>query len=393
MKSAPRVVCAHLFDDFSGSGKVFAQAISELKQAGADVEVLVGSAGKSGFIRSAHRAATVPYRFTERRWLLLLLFASAQLFLFLRVTWACLLRRVDVVYANTVLAPGAVLAGWLWRRRVVVHLHEVGLGSRALFRSLLAVARRFADRRICVSEYMRRALALPDHAATVIYNSLPEPEWERAANICSERQARSDQTFVVMMASSLKWYKGVDSFLALAAMLDGQAGENGNIQCRLVLNCNPAEWQAFAAQNAIPPNVSVVLRPADIYQHYGEASLVLNLSHPEGWIETFGMTLLEAMACGVPVISPTIGGCTELFADGTGGWRIDARDIDGLARRVFELASDRQLWLTHSRAARANSRHFSPQMFSDRLRAVLLGCQPPSPEPRPGSSGEGIGQP
>jgi glycosyltransferase involved in cell wall biosynthesis len=332
----------------------------------------VGSAGRSGFIRAQHRASTIPYRFSERRWLLLLLFGSAQLFLFLRVAWACLVRRVDVVYANTVLAPGAVLAGRLCRRRVVVHLHEVGLGSRALFRTLLAVARRFADRRICVSEYMRTTLALTDSASSVIYNSLPAAEWHRAADICSARQVRPDQTFVVMMACSLKWYKGVDSFLALAAAQAAQGGDRDRIQFRLVLNCDAAEWQAFAAQSSIPPNVSVVLRPADIYHHYSEASLVLNLSHPEGWIETFGMTLLEAMACGVPVISPRVGGCTELFVDGSGGWRMDSRDLQALACKVRELAADRQQWQTQSSAARSSSGHFSPQNFSERLRAELM---------------------
>lgn len=371
MISKPRILCAHLLDDFSGSVKVFAQAIGELERGGAEVEVLVGSAGRSGFIRSAHRANTFPYFYSERRLLLLLWFALAQFMLFGKVLYACLARGIDVVYANTVLTPGAVMAGWLCRRRVVVHLHEVGLGSRALFRVLLKVVRAFPDRRICVSQYMQTALALSERTE-VVYNSLAETEWERAATIHAARRAEPDETFVVMMVCSLKWYKGLDSFLALARRLPPFVAGNIAIKCRVVLNCEPGEWQAFAEHADVPANISVVLRPADVYQHYAEASVVLNLSHPEGWIETFGMTLLEAMACGVPVIGPEVGGCTELFADGRGGWRIDSRDIDALERRIHELAADRRLWLEHSDAARASALNFSPVNFSSGVRAAVM---------------------
>src|SRR6187402_2317473 len=182
-----RISCVHLLDDFSGSAKVFAHAIEELKSTGAEVRVTVGSAGESGFIRRAHAAQTVFYRFRENKVLLLFFFGLAQLLLFFAVLRHCLLWRADVVYANTVLAPGAVLAGRLCRRRVVVHIHEVGLGTKALFRTLLSVARGCADTLVCVSGYVRTTLALPRECAPVVYNSLSPVEWQRAIGIAHAR--------------------------------------------------------------------------------------------------------------------------------------------------------------------------------------------------------------
>lgn len=42
---------------------------------------------------------------------------------------------------------------------------------------------------------------------------------------------------------------------------------------------------------------------------------MLNLTNKNQAIETFGMTPLEAMTCGLPVIVPTVGGIAELVID------------------------------------------------------------------------------
>lgn len=374
-----RVACVHLYDDFSGSAKVFSHAIATLKAGSANVRVTVGSAGESGFIRDAHPAETVFYRFSENRVLRLICFATAQVLLFMSVIRSCLWWKANVVYSNTVLTPGALLAGWLCRRRVIVHLHEVVLGSPVLFRALLALARTVSDQLVCVSGYMRSALDLPENRTIVVYNSLTPGEWATAQATSTAKLSKSSTPFLVLMACSLKWYKGVDSFLALARQfLSDSERPSQPVRFRLLLNCSAADWGHFLARHQIPANMVVVLRPPDIYEHYGEASLVLNLSHREGWVETFGMTLLEAMSCGVPVVSPVVGGCTELFDDGVGGWRIDSHNVDAIAALVRELASNRSRWCEASRAARAGAARFDPDTFSNRLRAAILGALPPT---------------
>ena len=55
---------------------------------------------------------------------------------------------------------------------------------------------------------------------------------------------------------------------------------------------------------------------ADVAKFYNQATLVVNLSDKTQFIETFGMTALETMAAGLPVIVPTEGGIAEMLRDG-----------------------------------------------------------------------------
>lgn len=59
--------------------------------------------------------------------------------------------------------------------------------------------------------------------------------------------------------------------------------------------------------------------------------------------ETYGMANLEAMACGVPVVSTNVGGPTETVVDGETGFWVPPRDAHAIAARVCELLTNREL--------------------------------------------------
>ena len=60
--------------------------------------------------------------------------------------------------------------------------------------------------------------------------------------------------------------------------------------------------------------------------------------------ESFGLVLLEAMACGVPGIGTNIGGIPEVIDHGVNGYIVDLGDTDAVAKYAIEiLADDHQL--------------------------------------------------
>lgn len=58
--------------------------------------------------------------------------------------------------------------------------------------------------------------------------------------------------------------------------------------------------------------------------------------------ESFGLVLLEAMACGVPGIGTAIGGIPEVIEHGVNGYLVDLGDVDAVAKYAIELLSDEE---------------------------------------------------
>ena len=78
---------------------------------------------------------------------------------------------------------------------------------------------------------------------------------------------------------------------------------------------------------------------AELADYYGAADVFVSTP----WYEPFGITPLEAMACGTPVVGSDVGGIKYTVRDGKTGFLVPPRDPDALADRLARLLSDEQL--------------------------------------------------
>lgn len=68
--------------------------------------------------------------------------------------------------------------------------------------------------------------------------------------------------------------------------------------------------------------------------------------------ESFGLSALEAMSCGVPVVASSIGGIPEVVLHGETGYVAELGDTDRMARYVIELLTNKKKWLIFSNNSR-----------------------------------------
>ena len=98
------------------------------------------------------------------------------------------------------------------------------------------------------------------------------------------------------------------------------------------------------------------------------------LSVPATYDEPKGMFLLEAMACGVPVVQPRRGGFTEIVTTTGGGELVEPDDAESLAAGILRIERDPALAQRLGQAGFENVRkHYSVARMADRALDVYQG--------------------
>ena len=353
-----KIVFVHLFNDRSGSPKVLSQVIKHMAQRDIPFEILTSDHSNGFLSELPGLRRTIFYRRSENKILTLVLYIYSQAYLFL----ACLRYfKSDVLfYVNTMMPCGAALAAWVMRKSVIYHIHETSLKPALLKRFLRLVIKLTSSKIIFVSNYLQQAESFSEQSQYVVHNALE-------LNTSQISMRKSGAKFNVLMLCSMKVYKGILEFFNIAnALIDQQY-----VEFTLVLNAEPAEIETWLSGVEVPNNVRLFSRQTDVAGFYERADLLLNLSRPDQCIESFGLTIIEGMAHGLPVIVPPIGGPAEIVCHGREGFLIPCYQTLLITNAIELLISDPVLHARLAHNARIRALEFNLVNFEKNISQVI----------------------
>jgi len=172
-----------------------------------------------------------------------------------------------------------------------------------------------ADQLICVSKALKMEiirLQVPEEKITVIPNGVDLGKFKSISKTAARKNlGLPDQKKIILYVGRLDENKGVDLLIRSLKIINGETKEKdvhliivGNGQTRkklesLTHSLNLSRQVLF--MGTVPHN--------ELYQWYSAADVFCLPSKMEGWPNV----IMEAMACGVPVVATPVGGIPEII--------------------------------------------------------------------------------
>lgn len=291
-------------------------------------------------------------------------------------------------------APLALLGPQLRRKagvgRVVAstHGHEVGWSMLPGARQVLRRIGRDADALTVISHYTRGRVAsafgsdaaleqLPSGVDAGVFR--PDP----AARAELRRRYRLGAAPVVTCVSRLVARKGQDALIRVLP----QVGARVPGARLLLVGDGPDDHRLrrLATERGVAGHVvfTGAVPAAELPAHHAVGDVFALPCRTRGGgldVEGLGIVLLEAAACGLPVVAGDSGGAPETVLDGRTGHVVGGRDLGALADAVAGLLADPDRARTMGAAGREwMRREWSWPALVTRLRALLAGTSLTTP--------------
>ena len=275
-------------------------------------------------------------------------------------------ERFMFVATNTIIPFAPLIAASSLKIPSVVFLREdfynpellEFVNANSLFLKLSVIAE--SDYIVCNSQYLMSQFAKSNN----IFHLRNTPaEIQGLLEIKSSQDL--ENSLRVSMLGTISREKGIYDFLKIAEVL-----RNYDIQFQLFGGLRFD--QNISLLEGLPSNVEYFGYVSDQNQIFQSTDLLISLSRRE----TFGRTIVEAMAAGKPVISWNQGGRKELIVDGVTGFTHTLGDIDSFADSIKFLALNGDNRLQFGEAGRQIVRRdWNNKKYLDDLTEIIKRVQ------------------
>jgi len=240
--------------------------------------------------------------------------------------------------------------------KVITTLHGTDItivGQDRSFHAITKFSIEKSDRITAVSKFLRErtfhAFGCTGCQVEVIYNFIDPEIYDRSKYPPLLREQLNGERRVLMHVSNFRPVKRVRDIVRIFARVCE------SIPSVLVMvgdGPDRVEAEAEARTLGIDRDVHFLGKIDVVAPLLAGADLFLLPSQNE----SFGLSALEALASGAPVVGSRAGGLVEVVKEGETGALREVGDVDGMAQASIEILSDRDRWQAMSEAAAADAR-------------------------------------
>jgi glycosyltransferase involved in cell wall biosynthesis len=218
---------------------------------------------------------------------------------------------------------------------------------------------------ICASSFTRKTLienGSPAGAIDVIPYGV---DLERFRPAAVKEETERSRRFRLLFVGTINQRKGIKYLLETLRLLKSNQVEL--VVCGRVVD-DLKIFEPFQSQVTIRPSVSF----PELLRAYQGADLFVFPSVVEG----FAQVLLEALSCGLPILSTTHTAAPDLIQDGIHGFVVEPRQPELMAEKIEWLIQNRPQLREMGCAARARAEEFTWKRFRQGVVASVQSFQP-----------------
>jgi len=218
---------------------------------------------------------------------------------------------------------------------------------------------------ICASSFTRKTLIENGRGADLIDVVPYGIDLQRFRPAPLAEQADSSDVFRLLFVGTINQRKGVKYLLETLRLLRSKRVKL--VMCGRVVD-DLKIFEPFRSQVEIRPSVSL----PELLRAYQEADLFVFPSVVEG----FAQVLLEALSCGLPILSTTHTAAPDLIDDGIHGFVVEPRRPELMAEKIEWLIQHRSQLREMKYAARERAEQFTWERFRKGIVASIQSFQP-----------------
>jgi len=287
-------------------------------------------------------------------------------------------NNIDIVYTNTVTCAEGAIAALMTGKAHVWHIHEPILHNSELLPLLpswfyVRAIRELSARVIFPSAALASSYRALSKQSSVVPNGIDFPARQNRIAARTEVATRLKLDLSkrwVAVVGAIQPRKDHNTFLAAASLLLQQRKDVHFI----IIGHGVSHFTQALRDRIGALNISADVTYAGPW--VGAISTALaafDVTVISSQQESFGLTAIESMAAGTPIVSTRCGGPEEIITDGEDGLLVDVADATGMANAIFSLLQDPEKRHVFGLAGQSKAhRCFGADRYTLGIERVLL---------------------